>query len=132
MKLYEHMGWRASFGAIAIAGVIALLGILLFIPKLQSEQGSNMGAQLKALIRPKLLYFLLICALGNSSLFAVFTYIAPRITSYNVCYTKLLRGRNVQASLLGKQAARRSRFSAVYIQGGASSRGSFHSPCPLA
>lgn len=75
----QHMGWRASFTAIAIAGVIALLGILLFIPKLQSGQGSNMGAQLKALIRPKLLYFLLICALGNSSLFAVFTYIAPML-----------------------------------------------------
>lgn len=73
----QQMGWRASFGAIAIMGVIALAGILLFVPRLRQEAPSGMAQQLRSLVRPKLLLFLLIAALGNTSLFAVFTYIAP-------------------------------------------------------
>lgn len=39
-----------------------------------------MAQQIKALIKPKLLLFLLIGALGNAGLFAVFTYIASLLT----------------------------------------------------
>lgn len=73
----QQLGWRASFGAIALMGVIALGGILLFVPQLRQEQQSGVAQQIRALLRPKLLLFLLIGALGNTSLFAVFTYIAP-------------------------------------------------------
>ncbi|MGG6313816.1 MFS transporter [Paenibacillus macerans] len=73
----QQLGWRASFGAIALMGVIALGGILLFVPRLLPEAPSGMSQQIRALLRPKLLLFLLIAALGNTSLFAVFTYIAP-------------------------------------------------------
>ncbi|MGG4142504.1 MFS transporter [Paenibacillus algorifonticola] len=76
----QNMGWRASFGAIAIMGAIALAGILVFIPKIKQEQTASIVQQLAALARPKLLVFLLICALGNSGLFAVFTYITPLLT----------------------------------------------------
>ncbi|SFF31754.1 MFS transporter, DHA1 family, arabinose polymer transporter [Paenibacillus algorifonticola] len=76
----QNMGWRASFGAIAIMGVIALAGILIFIPKIKQEQTASIVQQLAALARPKLLVFLLICALGNAGLFAVFTYITPLLT----------------------------------------------------
>lgn len=60
-------------------GVIALFGILLLVPRLKPEEPSRMVQQLRALVRPKLLLFLLIAALGNTSLFAVFTYIAPML-----------------------------------------------------
>ncbi|MGV2644436.1 MFS transporter, partial [Clostridium perfringens] len=73
----QTMGWRASFAAIAVMGVLALIGILIFIPKLRQEQASSIVQQITALIRPQLLLFLLIGALGNAGLFAVFTYIAP-------------------------------------------------------
>ncbi len=73
----QQLGWRASFGAIALMGLIALGGILRFIPRLRQEEPSSVGRQIRALLRPKLLLFLLIAALGNTSLFAVFTYIAP-------------------------------------------------------
>lgn len=73
----QTMGWRASFAAIAVMGVLALIGILIFIPKLRQEQASSIAQQITALIRPQLLLFLLIGALGNAGLFAVFTYIAP-------------------------------------------------------
>lgn len=73
----QSMGWRASFAAIAIMGVVALLGILIFIPQIRQAQTSSIAQQITALIRPRLLLFLLIGALGNAGLFAVFTYIAP-------------------------------------------------------
>ncbi len=73
----QQLGWRASFGAIALMGVIALGGILLFVPQLRQEQQNGVAQQIRALLRPKLMLFLLIGALGNTSLFAVFTYIAP-------------------------------------------------------
>ncbi|WP_410770417.1 MFS transporter [Fontibacillus sp. BL9] len=73
----QQLGWRASFGAIAVMGVIALGGILLFVPHLRQEQQTGVAQQIRAILRPKLMLFLLIGALGNTSLFAVFTYIAP-------------------------------------------------------
>ncbi|PWW08747.1 DHA1 family inner membrane transport protein [Paenibacillus cellulosilyticus] len=73
----QHMGWRASFGAIALMGVIALIGIVILIPRLPQEKAISIKQQIAALISPKLMVFLLICALGNSGLFAVFTYITP-------------------------------------------------------
>jgi len=81
----QQMGWRASFGAIAIMGVLALVGILIFIPQIRQEQSSSVIQQVKELLKPKLTLFLLIGALGNAGLFAVFTYIASlliEITGY--------------------------------------------------
>ncbi|TXK84846.1 MFS transporter [Paenibacillus sp. N3.4] len=76
----QHMGWRSSFGAIAIMGVIALVGILIFIPQIQQDKPASIVRQISALIKPKLLLFLLIGALGNAGLFTVFTYITPLLT----------------------------------------------------
>lgn len=73
----QHLGWRASFGAIMLMGIIALIGISIFIPRIRQNQSVSLTKQFKALAQPKLLVILLACAIGNSSLFAVFTYIAP-------------------------------------------------------
>ncbi|MEF2966763.1 MFS transporter [Paenibacillus sp. M1] len=75
----QHLGWRASFGAIAVMGAVALIGILLLVPRFKPEPPEGIARQIRALMHPKLLLFLLIGALGNTSLFAVFTYIAPML-----------------------------------------------------
>ncbi|GJM71666.1 hypothetical protein HMSSN036_38820 [Paenibacillus macerans] len=41
----QQLGWRASFGAIALMGLIALGGILRFIPRLRQEEPSGVGRQ---------------------------------------------------------------------------------------
>lgn len=76
----QNMGWRASFGAIAIMGIIALIGIFIFIPKLKPEKPASITKQIRSLMKPKLMLFLLIGALGNAGLFTVFTYITPLLT----------------------------------------------------
>ncbi|GLX69919.1 MFS transporter [Paenibacillus glycanilyticus] len=94
----QNWGWRASFGAIAVMGVLALIGILIFIPKLKLSKQVSVMTQLSAIIRPKLLVYLLIAALGNAGLFAVFTYITPLLTDitgfaeHNVTWILILFG----------------------------------------
>jgi Arabinose efflux permease len=73
----QNWGWRAAFGAIALMGIVALAGIMLLIPRLQQPKSTGILQQAAALINPRLAMFLLICALGNAGLFAVFTYITP-------------------------------------------------------
>lgn len=75
----QHLGWRASFGTIAIMGIVALIGILIFIPQIKQDKPSSVIRQIIALVQPKLLLYLLIGALGNASLFTVFTYITPML-----------------------------------------------------
>ncbi|MFX3636629.1 MAG: MFS transporter [Candidatus Pristimantibacillus sp.] len=108
----QQMGWRASFGAIAIMGVIALIGIFIFIPRIRQEQPASIFQQIIALFRPKLMLFLLIGALGNAGLFAVFTYIAPlllQITGYaehSVTWILVLFGCGVTAgNIIGGKLA---------------------------
>lgn len=73
----QQMGWRASFGAIAIVGAVTLVGILFFIPRIRQDKPTGVLKQIAAMSNPKLHLFLLIGVLGNAGLFAVFTYITP-------------------------------------------------------
>ncbi|GED70014.1 MFS transporter [Brevibacillus reuszeri] len=94
----QHMGWRSSFGSIAIMGIIALIGILIFVPQTRQEQAGSIIGQITALVKPKLLLYLLIGALGNAGLFTVFTYIAPLLikvtgfAEYHVTWILVLFG----------------------------------------
>ncbi|SEG46716.1 MFS transporter [Paenibacillus sp. UNC499MF] len=81
----QNMGWRASFGAVAVMGVISLAGIIALIPVIPREESSSLVRQIRALAQPRLLLVLLTGAIGCSSLFTVFTYIAPlleQVTGY--------------------------------------------------
>ncbi|MGO4499489.1 MFS transporter [Paenibacillus sp. 2RAB27] len=73
----QHLGWRASFGSVVIMGIVSFIGILIFIPQITQKTNSSLAKQVRALLQPRLLLVFLIGALGCSSLFAVFTYIAP-------------------------------------------------------
>ncbi|WNQ13274.1 MFS transporter [Paenibacillus aurantius] len=108
----QHMGWRASFGSIALMGAVTLVGILLFIPSLQKEQPVSVLRQIKDMVNRKLLLFLVIAVLGNAGLFAVFTYITPllvQVTGFaesSVTWILILFGCGVTAgNLLGGKLA---------------------------
>ncbi|GGA32081.1 MFS transporter [Paenibacillus physcomitrellae] len=76
----QHLGWRASFATISLMGVVALIGVMIFIPKIKQDESGGILQQVSALVKPKLLLFLFVAALGNAGLFAVFTYITPLLT----------------------------------------------------
>ncbi len=73
----QHLGWRATFLAVAALGVIALIGSLLFVPRnLQRSEPARFGQQLSVLAQPRLLLVYAITALGYGGTFLSFTYLA--------------------------------------------------------
>ncbi|MEK8130512.1 MFS transporter [Paenibacillus filicis] len=94
----QNMGWRAAFLAVVVMGIITLVGIVALIPKIPHDPSSSFIRQIRALGQPKLLTVLLAGAIGCSSLFAVFTYIAPLLqevtglAEHNVTWVLVLFG----------------------------------------
>jgi DHA1 family inner membrane transport protein len=108
----QHMGWRASFGSVVVMGIVTLIGIIALIPDIRQQESSSAIRQIRALLQPKLLVVLLTGAIGCSSLFTVFTYIAPLlqevtgIAEYSVTWVLVLFGIGVTAgNILGGKLA---------------------------
>lgn len=79
--LGQHYGWRSSFWAVTLVGVIALMVVVAFLPQERTQpEAANWRADLRAIARPPVLLGLLTTVLGYAGVFAVFTYIAPLLT----------------------------------------------------
>ena len=73
----QHLGWRATFLAVAALGVIALLGSLLFVPRdLPRSAPATFGQQFAVLAQPRLLLVYTMTALGYGGTFLSFTFLA--------------------------------------------------------
>ena len=76
-----HLGWRATFWAVAVIGVLATIIIAALVP---TEKGAReriaFADELKAVARPQVLLSLLMTVLGFAGVFTVFTYIQPMLT----------------------------------------------------
>ncbi|WP_160031649.1 MFS transporter [Paenibacillus sp. An7] len=76
----QNMGWRASFIAITIMGIISLIGIILLIPKIEQTTEASLSKEVRSLFQPQVLLVLATGAFGACSMFTVFTYITPLMT----------------------------------------------------
>lgn len=76
----QNMGWRASFIAITIMGMISLAGIVLLIPKIEQTAHARLSKEVRSLFHPQVLLMLITGAFGACSMFTVFTYITPLLT----------------------------------------------------
>jgi DHA1 family inner membrane transport protein len=80
--LGQAFGWRSTFWAVTLVGVVALAVICAFVPRDRTvAHGGSFSNDLKVLRRPQVLLGLLMTVLGYAGVFAVFTYIAPILTS---------------------------------------------------
>src|SRR5690606_14579657 len=76
-----HLGWRATFWAVAAVGVVATLVIALLVPADRGATGAmSLRGQLSVARRPQVLLGLLTTVLGFAGVFTVFTYIEPILT----------------------------------------------------
>jgi len=74
----QHFGWRETFLAVSLLGVLAMLGSLLLVPyRLLQPAVSSLKAQLKVLTTPALLKVYAKTALGYGGAFTTFTFLAP-------------------------------------------------------
>ncbi|MBI4049138.1 MAG: MFS transporter [Devosia nanyangense] len=82
------LGWRATFWAVGLLGLVSLLAIMLLLPADKPEathERTSLSAQFKVLGRPVILLSFAIIIVAMIGQFAVFTYIAPYlITVTNV------------------------------------------------
>jgi DHA1 family inner membrane transport protein len=73
----DALGWRASFWGIAAIGLIVMAALRITLPKASAPEGADALAELKVLGRGPVLSALALTVIGASSMFTVFTYIAP-------------------------------------------------------
>jgi DHA1 family inner membrane transport protein len=81
-----HLGWRATFWAVAAVGVAATLVIAALVPDDRDGRApASLRGQLSVARRPQVLLGLLTTVLGFAGMFTVFTYIEPilvRVTGF--------------------------------------------------
>ncbi|HWV14165.1 MAG TPA: MFS transporter [Cellvibrio sp.] len=74
----QHFGWQATFLAVSLLGIVAIIGSWLLIPNnIANRQPSSLLAQAAVLKKPRLLLVYAITALGYGGSFIAFTYLAP-------------------------------------------------------
>lgn len=76
------LGWRMTFWAVALLGVIAFAAIAIFIPMDKSNPAAHGSAlrEIRALARQPVVTSLLVIITQTIGQFAVFTYISPMLT----------------------------------------------------
>lgn len=78
----QHAGWRATFWAVAAIGVVALAIIAMAVPADgEAPEEGDWRADMRVLARRPVLLGFLTTVLGFGGVFAVFTYIAPLLTT---------------------------------------------------
>ena len=76
----QHLGWRATYVAVAAAGGLAAAALAAWVPHTGDLHGGPVSQELHALRRVPVWTMLLVAALGISSIFAVYTFIGPFVT----------------------------------------------------
>ena len=96
--LGQAAGWRSTFFAVTVIGVVALIGLIRFLPAKRDEEKLDMRAELAALKGAGIWLSLSMTALFAASMFTLFTYVAPLlgdvtgVSPRGVTWTLLLIG----------------------------------------
>ncbi|SIQ21125.1 MFS transporter [Pseudacidovorax sp. RU35E] len=74
----QHLGWRATFLAVAGLGLVAVLGSAVFVPRnVPHSPPAALREQLAVLAQPRLLLVYAMTAVGYGGSFIAFTFLAP-------------------------------------------------------
>ncbi|MGW4164805.1 MFS transporter [Streptomyces sp. NPDC004788] len=76
----QAVGWRVTFGIVAVLGVAGLLGIAKLVPATPRPEGARLRGELTAFRNPQVLLAMAMTVLGFGGVFAAITYIAPMMT----------------------------------------------------
>jgi predicted MFS family arabinose efflux permease len=74
----QHFGWRETFLAVSMLGVVALIASAILVPNnIPSRAPASLREQVKVLTHPRLLMIYAVTALGYGGVFTAFTFLAP-------------------------------------------------------
>jgi len=121
--LGQSFGWRSTFWAITVIGVIALIGIATLVPATgRGEAGANLRNELRAFRSSQVWLSLIVTILGFGGMFGAFTYIAYVLTdvsgfaSGTVPWLLILFGVGLFAgNILGGKAADRALDTSLVV-----------------
>jgi len=77
--LSQAVGWRESFAAIAVLGVMSMVALRFALPAGSQGTAPDLRAELRVLTRPLVVQGLLTTVLGSGAMFALYTYINPAL-----------------------------------------------------
>jgi len=75
--LGQELGWRSTFWAVVIIGLLAVAAIAAWLPRNIPHTSGNIISEFAVLKRPQVLLAMGMSIMASASLFTVFTYIAP-------------------------------------------------------
>ncbi|HZF83418.1 MAG TPA: MFS transporter, partial [Burkholderiaceae bacterium] len=76
-----HFGWRATFWAVAVIGVVALAVLARYVPRDAAKvEPAPLREELAVLARPQVWLGLAMTVLGFAGVFAFYTYVQPVLT----------------------------------------------------
>ncbi|NNG22134.1 MFS transporter [Telluria aromaticivorans] len=120
----QHFGWQATFLAVSLLGVVAMIGSWILVPSaIANSKPSSLLTQLAVLKKPRLLLVYAITTLGYGGSFIAFTYLAPILqevsgfAASSVGLVMLVYGVSVAAGNIwgGKLADRKGPLAALQI-----------------
>lgn len=79
----QTIGWRMSFLAIAVLGIVTMFSLWKALPVGAVGQKPDVKMELKVLTRLPVILALLTTVFGASAMFTLYTYIAPSLVAFN-------------------------------------------------
>ena len=77
----QHFGWRETFLAVSLLGVVAFIGSAVFVPRhIAHTPPASLAQQAQVLIEPRLLLVYAKTAIGYGGTFIPFTFLASILT----------------------------------------------------
>lgn len=76
----QALGWRQTYVAVALVGLLAFLAVRAWTPRTQALNGGSVTRELAALRKPAVWGAMLVAATGVAAIFAVYTFIGPLVT----------------------------------------------------
>jgi MFS transporter, DHA1 family, inner membrane transport protein len=75
--LGQELGWRSTFWAVVIIGLVSAAAIAAWLPVSIPMKAANLMHEVRVLRKTQVVLAMLISVLASASLFSVFTYITP-------------------------------------------------------
>lgn len=117
--LGKHFNWSISFLMVGAVGILAVLGVKLWMPLLKQSSENSFLSEFKIFKRLELWLIIILTTIGTGGFFAWYSYIAPLITevaghpSSMVTYAMVLAGLGmVIGNFVGAKLA--EKFSPIY------------------
>jgi len=77
----HHFSWRITYGIISCLGLLTLLALSMWLPKLKANKDTNIISQISYFKKWYAWLIIAIISIGTGGLFAWISYIAPLVTN---------------------------------------------------